>query len=119
MYSRESNDAAAIEQYFFMKHNQSLVKLSIHDILYVKVEGRYTEVHLNSKRYVCRKSLTELQHMLPESLFVRSHRNFLVNKHSVTSVLFNESSVYLTNGTVLPVSARYLSAVRNLFPIVS
>lgn len=109
----------SIQEHFFIKHNRSLIKLSVYEIMFAKVEGRYTELHLSDKRFVCRKSLSELLDLLPEELFVRSHRNFLINKNYVKSVIFNESSVYLTNGEVLPVSNRYLTAVRNLFPIVS
>lgn len=108
-----------INEFFFVKHQRSLIKLSVHEIVFAKVEGRYTELHLPEKRFVCRKSLSELQEILPVQLFTRSHRNFLINKNFVQSVMFNESSVYLTTGEVLPVSNRHLASIRNLFPIVS
>ena len=108
----------SIQEYFYIKHNRSLIKLSVADIAFVKVDGRYSELYHSDGRFICRKSLKEIEGLLPKGIFVRSHRNYLINKSFIKTVIFGESSIYLTNGEVLPVSTRYLYVVKAMFPIV-
>ena len=107
-----------IQEHFYVKHNRALIKLSVNEISFVKVDGRYSELYHIEDRFICRKSLKEIQGLLPKEIFVRSHRNYLINKNYVKTVVFDENSIYLTNGKILPVSTRYLNEVRGMFPIV-
>ncbi|MDX2362467.1 MAG: response regulator transcription factor [Crocinitomicaceae bacterium] len=107
-----------INEFFYLKHNRTLVKLSIKEISHIKVDGRYSELYHDGNRYLCRKSLKDLQSIFPEGLFVRTHRNFLGNAQFIRQVIVGESSVYLTNDEILPLSAGYIDEVKSVFPVL-
>jgi len=107
---------ANINSHFYVKHNKSLVKLSTEQISYVKVDGRYCEIYCNNKRYICRKSMSDLDNLMPKDQFVRTHRNYLMNINFVEKVTFSESTVYLSEGSTIPIGSSQAEKVRSLFP---
>lgn len=111
--------SALVKDFFYVKHNKALVKLATSAISHVKVSGRYSELYHEGKRFLCRKSLVDLMTLFPKNQFIRTHRNYLANISFVDNVVVSESSVYLTNGVVLPVSSSQLEAVKALFPLLT
>lgn len=71
-------------------------------------------VTYTKKEILVSKSLKELQEILPESQFYRTHKSFLVNIYYIQKfVRANESYVHLENGVKIPVSVRISSAITN------
>ncbi|WP_341900109.1 LytTR family DNA-binding domain-containing protein [Fluviicola taffensis] len=107
------------EKALFVKRNTSLIKLDKDSISHIMVEGRYSELYVNEKKFVCRKSLAELLELFPEDLFFRAHRNFLVNKLFVRHIDTSEYTVYLTTGDLVPISRRYMENAKGIYTIVT
>jgi two-component system LytT family response regulator len=88
-------------------------------ILFCKSDGRYTEVHLdNGDIKVTAKNLGKYEELLPEKLFFRVHKSYIVNMSMIAQVISKDgNSVKLINGTEIPISGRRLNklyAVLNL-----
>lgn len=85
-----------------------LLSLNIADILYCEVYGHRTCIHLISgETRDLRCSLNKLEYRLPPSVFVRSHKSYLINMEHIDSITRYELT--LSTGRTLPISqSRYL-----------
>lgn len=68
-----------------IKSNQSILYLSIEDILFIEREGRKTILQTINKRYETTESLQELEGKLPTSFF-RTHRSYIVNLKKIERI---------------------------------
>lgn len=77
--------------------------LSAEDILFVKGDGAYVEIHTRKGSIVQRKLLKEIEEELPD-FFVRVHRSFLVNEHEIEQ---RSSSALKIHNHEIPISRTY------------
>ncbi|QBA64493.1 LytR/AlgR family response regulator transcription factor [Muriicola soli] len=75
----EENYIALLNDRIFIRHHGQMVKLLLQDILYIEADRNYCHVMTSKKEYVLTTTLKEMQNKLPEEIFVRVHRSFLVN----------------------------------------
>lgn len=83
-------------KHFFIKVGQILKKINIEDILYIKVEDKYSKVYLKDTSYNVRMSLKDLAPKLPASDFERVHRNYIVNIKYIEDIKLKEQTITLT-----------------------
>lgn len=101
----------SLDDYLFVKEKNGYQKIGVKDILYIKSELKYVEIHLPEKKYVLRYSLSELDRALPES-FIQIHRSYIVNKESVEYIGAN---YVLVNKEKLPISLQRKEAILKAF----
>ncbi len=75
----KEEQVALLEDRIFIRHQGQLVKLLLQDILYVEADRNYCNLITDKKQYVLATTLKEMQIKLPDALFVRVHRSFVVN----------------------------------------
>lgn len=79
----------------------------VNDILFIKADGNYSEVHIaGDKKIVVSQSLRTVEKRLPQSLFFRTHKSYIVALAAVMSYDKKEKTVKLTDGSTLEVSYR-------------
>lgn len=79
--------------------------ISIHDILYCKAEGAYTNIVLSNKKLLLSRSLGETEQMLSAQLFERVHHSLLVNLKRIASYSKADGCfIVMDNGDQLSVS---------------
>lgn len=93
------------ESHFFVRQNQSLERVDIQDVIFIKADVNYCVIYLEDKKYVLKVSLTELSKRLPSNQFLLTHRSYLVNQKKITSVNLKEGTV-LVGGRSIPLSRR-------------
>jgi DNA-binding LytR/AlgR family response regulator len=93
----------AINRFYIFKDGLHDIRLDEKEIVYLKVEGNYTEIHTINKRYVERKSMKKILDELHVEL-IQIHRSFYINPDFVKEA---NASVYMTTGEVLPLSRNY------------
>lgn len=93
-------------KYFFTKVGNKLKKISLDDVLFVEVEGKYSCIQLNDRRYNVKASLKELLEKFPANRFVRVSRNFIVNLDAVDYIDTLQYVIRL-GGKDIPVSRTY------------
>ncbi|MFA8343617.1 MAG: LytR/AlgR family response regulator transcription factor [Rhodothermaceae bacterium] len=74
----------------FVKKNKKVVKVSLQNIIYIEVESKYCTVFAEEGKFLLRMSLKDLIHKLPENLFIRTHRNYLVNINEIIEFDFDD-----------------------------
>ena len=108
------NEAAPQDNFFFVKHQQTMYRVDPEDILYIEVEGKYCKLVLSDKRFICRQSLSQMKTMLSND-FLQVHRNYLLNTKSLSSINMSERTIYLKEGQLIPISTRFLESVKEQF----
>ena len=94
----------------FIRHKNEMVKVYLKDILYVEADRSYCHLITEDQKYFLSTTLLKIESQLPENLFVRIHRSFVVNLKKIDSI--GESHTYLTiQGKQLPISRRMKDGV--------
>ncbi|WP_170063309.1 LytR/AlgR family response regulator transcription factor [Polaribacter porphyrae] len=71
---------------FFVKERSKLIKITIEDILWIEVEDKYCMLHTSAKKFALRTSLKEMANKLDTSMFVQTHRSFIVNATAIENI---------------------------------
>lgn len=98
------------DDYFFIKANQKLEKIKIEDIVYIEAMNNYIILHTRQKKHVAYLTFKGIEEKLPQHLFIRIHKSFLVSINAIQTIDVNE--VKLETGS-LPISKSYREEVIN------
>ncbi|WP_460943652.1 LytR/AlgR family response regulator transcription factor [Spirosoma daeguense] len=88
---------------------------SVTDLVYLQAVANYSWLNwVDGSRMLMPRTLKYYSPKLPTELFIRLHRNCVVNRRFVERLERTETggTVHLTNGETLPVSRRRWSTVR-------
>lgn len=87
------------------------------DILYCIATGNYTEVKMSDGQTVLvTKNLGSIEAKLPNTVFLRIHHGYLVNRAEIVEVLINgKCCVRMRDGKELDVASRRKTAVLSSF----
>lgn len=88
---------------FFIKQNQSFVKVKFDDILYIQSDHVYVEIHTAEKKYLVRKSMNDIISKLNDS-FLRVHRSYIININNINT--FDHETVCITD-KIIPIGKIY------------
>jgi len=88
----------------FLRGRNSMVKVMLADILFVKAERAYCRVYTANSRYTLSMAMGKLESQLPPKQFLRVHRSHLVNVEHVS--VCTDSGVELGEYEI-PVSRAY------------
>lgn len=91
-----------------IKDGYKYFKIRIEDINYLKTDGKYLELHLNSGCKILRVSLINFLTLFKEVKFIQVHKSFAVNPDKIVS--FDSKNIQLKNMSI-PVSRGF----KNLF----
>lgn len=82
------------DNYILIKTEDMNKRININDIIYVEASGKYCYIRDNEMSHLYKGTLAEVEAMLPEDMFFRSHRTYLVGlrhivSHDSTNILFD------------------------------
>lgn len=80
----------------------------LEDLIYISAEDKYTVLYTRSRHYISDYSLKKYEEQLKKFGFFRIHRKYLVNLYHHKAI--QGGKVVLTQGLVLPVSKKRMSA---------
>ncbi|WP_339753344.1 response regulator [uncultured Winogradskyella sp.] len=70
----------------FVRHHNTMVKVSIENILYIEAERNYCRIYSKTKEYLLVMTLKDMAEKLPSKHFLRIHRSFIVNLSQINEV---------------------------------
>lgn len=82
--------SAGEQDYFFIKVDNTLVKLFYDDILYVEALQNYVTIHSQSKKHISYLTLKSVEDYLPADRFIKVHKSYIVAANKVNSIDANE-----------------------------
>lgn len=76
------------------------------DIIFLKAQSNYTEVHTKERKHLFSKTLKAIAVQLPENLFCRVHKSYMVNAAYIQAYVSTGSDPHLVleNEICVPVS---------------
>jgi two-component system LytT family response regulator len=92
----------------FVKSGNRLIKLSYKEILFIKSDRNYLDIHIDGKVITTYSTLNELESSLPPQ-FRRVHRSYIVNLDHSSSV--EQGHLLMRNGSFVAISDKYRSGL--------
>ena len=91
----------------FLKTEYKVVRILIHDIIYVEGMAEYLRIHLagQDKPIVVLLSMKKMEERLPSQDFMRIHKSYIISLHHIAEV--NKSRVILDNEKDIPIGDSY------------
>ncbi len=74
------------DQIVIVKTGYEYLKLGTNEIVFIKSDGDYTQVHLHNGRIMVSYSLKYWLGILPESIFYRVHRSYIINSNFISKI---------------------------------
>jgi DNA-binding LytR/AlgR family response regulator len=87
---KNSADAAAAGDYFFIKADNKLVKLAYDDILFAEALQNYVVIHTKDKKYITYLTFKSVEEYLPETRFIKTHKSYIVSAAHIESIEGND-----------------------------
>jgi len=97
--------------------DQATYLLPYLEIVYLSAHNKSTVIHSIDKEYSSFRLLKEFEEDLPNSLFVRIHKSYLVNVTFVSNIRYDKGGAYLIqlkneDETMLPVGRTYAPVLK-------
>jgi two-component system LytT family response regulator len=94
------------QDYFFIKEKNTHIKLNMGDVLYIESMGDFSKIiTTQQKTHFVLISLKNLEKQLPEKMFMRVHKQYIINILHVQNI--SVSDIKLTSNDIIPVSIAY------------
>ena len=99
------------EGYLFVKYNYQWVKIFFKDIELVEALDDYIKIYTTGKAYLIHMSMKVVQEKLPQQMFTRVHRSYIVPIEKINT--WNKNSITLDDKTI-PVSYTYQKQLQDI-----
>lgn len=87
--------------FIYVNVDRRLVKINIPDILFIEAKGDYIAIKTVGKSFIVHSTLKKVQDKLPEELFMKIHRSFIINFSKIIDI---EDNTVLIEKSVIPIS---------------
>lgn len=111
-FTFQESTAQGHETYFFTKVGNKLKKIAIDEVHYVEVEGKYSSIFLDGRKFNVKASLKELLEKFPSDRFVRVSRNYIVNLEFIDHIDTMQYLVKVADREI-PISRTYKDELMN------
>jgi DNA-binding LytR/AlgR family response regulator len=85
----------------YVNIDRRLIKIDIPSIYLVEAKGDYIQVKTEDKNYTVHSTLKKIEDKLPDSLFLKVHRSYIINVDKIIDI---EDNSVLIKKDVIPVS---------------
>jgi two-component system response regulator LytT len=86
---------------FYVNIDRRLIKIDLPSIYLVEAKGDYIHIKTEEKNYVVHSTLKKIEEKLPDSLFLKIHRSYIINIKKIIDI---EDNSVLIKKEVIPVS---------------
>ena len=90
-----------IENDFYVNIDRRLIKIDLPSIYLVEAKGDYIKIKTEDKDYTVHSTLKKIEEKLPDSLFLKVHRSYIINIKKIIDI---EDNSVLIKRDVIPVS---------------
>ncbi|WP_430411082.1 LytR/AlgR family response regulator transcription factor [Kordia sp.] len=89
------------ENDFYINIDRRLIKIDIPSIYLVEAKGDYIHIKTEDKNYTVHSTLKKIEEKLPDTLFLKIHRSYIINLKKIIDI---EDNSVLIKKDVIPVS---------------
>ena len=85
----------------YVNIDRRLIKIDIPSIYLIEAKGDYIHIKTEDKNYTVHSTLKKIEDKLPDSIFLKVHRSFIINFNKIVDI---EDNSVLIKKDVIPVS---------------
>lgn len=109
--SQAGNSHAASEPYIYVREDKITQKIFLSEILYIESQGNYVKIVCSNREITSYSSISLIEEKLPENLFLRVHRSFIVSTDKITA--FSGTTIMI--GKIqIPIGRSYKTLVEQI-----
>jgi DNA-binding LytR/AlgR family response regulator len=97
-----------LTNYMFVKTDGKHIKVVYEELMYIEGLKDYLVLHLRNERIVTLSTLKEMEDKLPQHLFIRVHKSYIINKKHLDTIERNR--LYI-NKAIIPIGETYKKTV--------
>ncbi|PWK17345.1 LytTR family two component transcriptional regulator [Arcicella aurantiaca] len=97
-----------IKDYIFVNVQKKKVKVLFSEIIFIESQKEYIKIVTTKNEYLSKMGTGEIEALLPENLFKRIHRSFIISIQKIES--FNAEMVEV-NGFTIPIGRGYKETI--------
>ncbi len=86
---------------FYVNIDRRLIKIDLPSIYLIEAKGDYINIKTEDKNYVVHSTLKKIEEKLPDSLFLKVHRSYIINVKKIIDI---EDNSVLIKKDIIPVS---------------
>lgn len=103
----------AVRSLIIREKNKGNCKIELSAIVYIKASKDYMKIVTQTEQFTALITLGKLEELLPENLFVRTHKSYIV---AVSQIKFlRNDNLLLPDQTYIPISSSYKERVEAIF----
>ena len=91
-------------EYILLRADKRIHKINFGDILFFESNGDYIKVHSRDKKLIIHETFKNLLTQLPDNLFIRVHKSYIVSFTLIRSIEGNQVDV---SGHLIPIGLVY------------
>lgn len=100
------DETSGLENELYINIDKRLIKIDITSIYVIEAKGDYVSVKTETNNFVIHTTLKKIQEKLPQTLFFKIHRSYIINLKKIDKI---EDNCVIINKEVVPIS-RYVKA---------
>lgn len=117
---QSSNEKNPISRITLWKDNKMVV-INIEDIIYCEADERDTLIYTQKDKYRTKMSISEFYRKLPNDIFFKTHRSYIVNINKIAEIIpwFNNTYIVKVKGSdsEIPVSRNNINDFKHIMGI--
>ncbi len=114
VFFNEEENTIISEEHLFIKKGKSLKKVLISDIIYIEVEEKYCNIITEKEKFVILISLTKVLTLLDNTIFSKTHRNFIVNTEKIIEIIPSDNLILLSGNHKATLSDKYKGLLKQI-----
>jgi DNA-binding LytR/AlgR family response regulator len=92
------------EEFLFIKADSKIYKVQFDEVLYAEAQGNYTKIVTKNTSLMPKMAFSNFEESLPQVLFLRTHRSFIINKSKIDHIEGNR--IFIRN-IEIPIGSNY------------
>lgn len=110
---KEISSQKKTNKFILINSKKETIRVDYSDINYCIMFSHYIDIVTKDSTITTKKKISDLEKDLPEDIFIRCHRSYIVNISNVK--LIKKYEITLDNGIVIPISKSRYDSLNNLF----
>lgn len=103
------------EDSIFVKIEEQYKRIECSEILYIEASGSYSIIRMKDTELTLTYHLSGIESFIPDTIFLRVHRSYIVNKQYISCLL--ENTLIIGKATI-PIGRTYKEKLISSFNII-
>lgn len=113
-FSKDESLNLVIRDSIFIRKDYMLIKIKFGDLIWIKSELNYLELHCRDARHLVRSTLKEFIDKLPAATFIQVHKSYCININFITAI--DRNNVWLGD-VQIPVGRAWFDSIKDILKI--